>query len=417
MAQMMQRWMEMPTYQYKARDQKGEAHSGVFIADNVADLRHSLRSKDLMVTQYGIVADRASRTKSQGLFGPKKVKLYDLVVMSRQMASLVRAGVTVVESLDVVADQSDNPTLAESLQQVRLDILSGDSMAQAMGKHPKVFSELYVALVEAGETGGMLEDTLEVAADQLDKQATLREQVKSALLYPIIVIVAAVGVVIFMLIFIVPVFQKVYDQFNATLPTITRLLITMSDLVLHRWYYVAAGAAAVYFGLRAYNSTDEGRHTLDKFKLGIPMIGPLLRKIAVAQVTQTFAGTTKGGIPIISALQVSAGTTNNVIIRDAVWRVSDSIREGSPLSASLEETGEFPPMVTRMVASGEKSGNLDEMLAELTHFYERDIEHSVDRLTRMMEPVLICIVGGIVLFVLLALYMPVFNLSQVIRKN
>ena len=407
----------MPTYQYKARDQKGEAHSGVFVADNVADLRHSLRSKDLMVTQYGIVADRASRTKSQGLFGPKKVKLYDLVVMSRQMASLVRAGVTVVEGLDVVADQSDNPTLAEALQKVRLDILAGDSMAQAMGKHPKVFNELYVALVEAGEAGGMLEETLEVAADQFDKQATLREQVKSALLYPVIVVVAAVLVVVFMLVFIVPVFKKVYDQFDAVLPGITRMLISMSDVVVDYWYYVVAGAAAVYFGLRAYYRTDEGRHTLDRFKLGIPMVGPLLRKIAVAQVTETFAGTTRGGIPIIGALQVSAGTTNNVIIRDAVWRVSDNIREGSPLSASLEETGEFPPMVTRMVASGEKSGNLDEMLEELTRFYERDIEHSVDRLTRMMEPILICIVGGIVLFVLLALYMPVFNLSQVIRKD
>ena len=407
----------MPTYQYKARDQKGEAHSGVLVANSEAELRHSLRSKDLLVTQYGIVADRASRTRRQGLFGAKRIKLYDLVVMSRQLASLVRAGVTVVEALDCVADQSDNPTLAEALQEVRMDILSGDSMAKAMAKRPKVFNELYVALVEAGETGGMLEDTLEVAAHQFDKQATLREQVRSAMLYPVIVVVAAVGVVVFMLIFIVPVFQKVYEQFNATLPAMTRLLITMSDVLLNKSLYLLAGVAAVFFALRSYYKTDEGRHAIDRFKLGIPIVGPLLRKIAIAQVMQTFAGTMKGGIPIIGALQVAGGTTNNVIIRDAVWQVSDSIREGSPLSASLEETGEFPPMVTRMVASGEKSGNLDEMLSELTHFYERDIEHSVERLTRMMEPILICIVGAIVLFVLLALYMPVFNLSQVIRKD
>lgn len=406
----------MPTYQYQARDKQGELQTGTHVADSETDLRFSLRSRDLFITSFSVAADKASVTSSQGIFGKKKVKLYDLVIMSRQLASLVRAGVTVVEALDTVSSQSGNPTLVEALQQCRIDILSGDSMALAMGKHPKVFNELYVALVDAGETGGMLEDTLEVAADQFDKQASLQEKVKSALMYPIIVMVASVGVVVFMLVFIVPVFKKVYEQFNAELPFMTQLLIAMSDVIMNWWFIVGAVLVGLYFAYKWYYSTNEGRHFVDRLKMKLPLVGSLIRKIGIVQFTQTFTGLTKGGVPIIGALRVAGSTSSNIIIRDAVWQVSDSIRSGSPLSASLEETGEFPPMVTRMISSGEKSGNLDEMLSELTHFYDRDIEHSVDRLTRMMEPIMTCIVGGIVLFVLLSLYMPVFNLSNVIKK-
>ena len=406
----------MPTYQYKARDKEGALQTGVHIADNEAELRMTLRSRELYVTDVAVNADLASRAGSQGIFGKKKIKLYDLVVMSRQLASLVRAGITVIEALDTVAEQSDNPTLVETLQLCRIDILAGESMAQALAKHPKVFNELYVALVDAGETGGMLEETLEVAAEQLDKQASMREKVKSAMTYPILVIVASVLVVLFMLVFIVPVFKTVYEQFNAELPSITKLLILMSDVIVNWWYIVVVVVIATAIGIKAYYSTNEGRHVIDAFKMKVPLLGSLLRKIAIAQFTQTFTGLSRGGVPIIGALRVAGSTSGNVIIRDAVWQVSDSIREGSPLSASLEETGQFPPMVTRMIASGEKSGNLDEMLAELTHFYERDIDHQVDRLTRLMEPILTCVVGGIVLFVLLSLYMPVFSLSNVIKR-
>jgi type IV pilus assembly protein PilC len=406
----------MPTYEYTARDRDGNSSTGVLIAENENQLRQSLRIKELFVTTYSIRTDYTAAKDQSTLFRSKKVKLTDLVVMSRQLSTLVRAGLSIVESLDTVAQQSDNPVLSEALWGVRLDVIGGDSLSVAMRKRPKVFNELYCALVEAGETGGMLEHTLEVAAVEFDKQATLREQVRSALTYPILVVMAALFVVIFMLTFIVPIFAKIYAQFNAKLPAVTQLLITISDIVTHWWLIIAAVLIAFVLFVREYYQTEPGKQVIDRIKLKLPLLGKLLHKMAIAQFTNTWAGTTKGGIPILTALQVSARTANNVVIRDAVMNVAQDVQGGASLATSLEEKGKFPTLVTRMVASGEKSGNLDEMLDELTHFYERDIEYSVQRMVRMMEPAITCVVGGIVLFFLLALYMPIWNLTQVIRR-
>lgn len=406
----------MPTYEYTARDRDGNTSNGVLIAENEAQLRQSLRIRELFVTNYNVRSDHQVKTQNQTLFRPRKIKLTDMVVMSRQMATLVRAGISIVDTLDTVASQTENATLADALWGARLDVIGGDSLSLAMRKRPKVFSELYCALVEAGEVGGMLEHTLEVAAVEFDKQQTLREQVRSAMMYPILVVCAAVFVVAFMLTFIVPIFAKIYRQFNADLPPITQMLITVSDVVVHWWFIILAVAIGGVILIRQYYQTDQGRHFFDRLKLNIPLVGKLIHKISIAQFTNTWAGTTKGGIPILSALQVSARTSSNVIVRDAVMKVAMDVQSGAALSTSLEEKGQFPPLVTRMVASGERSGNLDEMLDELTHFYERDIEYSVQRLTRMMEPAIIVVVGGIVLFVLLALYMPIWNLTRVIRK-
>jgi type IV pilus assembly protein PilC len=406
----------MPTYEYTARDREGNISTGVVIADDENQLRQTLRLRELFVTTYGVRSDRAVHQQTNFLLKPRRVKLTDLVVMSRQLATLVRAGVPVIECLDSVAMQTENTALSEALWAVRLDVIAGDSLAFAMRKHPKIFNELYCSLVEAGETGGMLEHTLEVAAQQFDKQATLREQVRSAMAYPILVVCASVFVVAFMLVFIVPIFARIYAQFNADLPIITKFLVALSAFVLKWWLPTILVIVGLFFLIRQWYQSDNGRHAIDSFKLKIPLVGKLLHKIAVAQFTNTWAGTTRGGIPIITSLQVSGKTSGNVIIEDAVLKVAQDVQTGTSLSTSLEEAKVFPPLVTRMVASGEKSGNLDEMLDELTHFYERDIEYGVQRLTRMMEPAMTVVVGGIVLFVLLALYMPVFTLARVIKK-
>lgn len=407
----------MPTYEYTARDREGNTSTGVLMAESEAQLRQSLRLRELFVTSYGVRSDHQVRQQGVGFLKPRWIRLGDLVVMSRQLATLVRAGLSIVECLDAVATQSENPMLTEALWAVRRDVIAGDSLSQSMRRQPKVFPELYTALVEAGEVGGMLDHTLEVAAEQFDKQATLREQIRAALAYPILVVCASIFVVAFMLIFIVPIFARIYQQFKAELPAITKLLIVVSNVVVNYWWIVLLVIAGIIIGVRQYYQTDQGRQAIDRFKLKIPLVGKLLHKIAIAQFTNTWMGTTKGGIPILGALQVSARTAGNVVIRDAVLRVAQDVQTGTALSTALEEKGQFPPLVTRMVASGEKSGNLDEMLSELTHFYERDIEYSVQRLTRMMEPILTIVVGGIVLFVLLSLYMPVFSLSRVIKKN
>jgi type IV pilus assembly protein PilC len=409
----------MPVYEYSARNREGKLESGTLNADSERDLREALRSDALFLTQYKVKFDASQPTvdKRPGELWAAKVKLRDMVVMSRQLATLVRAGLPVNEALQTCASQTENQTLARTMRAVRVDILSGDSMSQAMRKHPKVFSELYCALVEAGEAGGVLDRTLDVAAEQFDKEAELRERVMAAMTYPIIVVVAAVGVVAFMLLMIVPTFAKVYVQFKAELPFVTMTLVTLSGWMVTRGWAFILGIIVIFFLSRWYNKTPKGKRFFDRMKLSIPLVGKVLRKVAVARFCQTLSSMTNGGVPILKALQVSGSTAGNMTITDAVEKVTASIKEGETLSKPLEESGEFPAMVTKMIASGEESGNLSEMLDEINRFYERDIEYSVDRLTKIMEPLLTVMVGGIVLFVLLALYYPVFNLTKVVKRN
>ena len=275
---------------------------------------------------------------------------------------------------------------------------------------------MYVSLVEAGEAGGLLDRTLETAAVQFSQEAEIHEKVKAALTYPVLVIVAAAGVVAFMLIVIVPVFANVYQQFHAELPAVTLLLVNISFIVVHWWLGVLLLGALFVYALRRYIATPKGRLVFDTLLLKLPLMGKLLRKIAVARFTQTFAGMTSAGVPILRALTISANASGNMVIQRAVMYVAEQVQQGANLGLPLEQTGEFPPVVTRLIAAGEQSGNLDEMLGEITLFYHRDIQYAVEKLTKLMEPLMTIMVGGIVLFILMALYMPIFNLGQVLRR-
>jgi type IV pilus assembly protein PilC len=407
----------MPTFNYTARDRSGTQSNGVIAAKNAAEVREVLRNKELFVTTMREQAGPATQGGSFSLFKSKKVKLKELVVMSRQMATLVRAGISIVECLHAVEDQTENPTLKKVLNEIRLDVLTGSTLTDAMRKHALILNEMYVSLVQAGETGGVLERTLEIAATQFDQEAELREKVSAAFVYPMVVFVASVGVVLFMLIFIVPVFAKVYDGFHATLPPVTLLLVLLSSFVLHYWWIVVGAAYGITHLMKRYIRTPTGKMMFDKLMLKLPLIGPLNRKIAVARFAQTFAGAIKAGVPILRALAISAQTSGNVVIMEAIKTVANFVKDGSTLTVPLEQTGQFPPMVTRMIAAGEHSGNLDTMLEEVTRFYNRDIAYTVDKMTKILEPAMTVVVGGIVLFVLLALYMPIFNLTNVIRTH
>jgi type IV pilus assembly protein PilC len=406
----------MPVYEYSARNRTGKLHTGTLNAESERDLRDALRGEELFLSQFKVRYDLTSVTPdTPGLF-VKKVKLRNMVVMSRQLATLVRAGLPINEALATCAFQTENPALASALKTLRVEVIGGASLSQAMRKQPKVFNELYCALVEAGETGGILDKTLDVAAEQFDQEAELKESVKAAMTYPVIVVFAAAAVVTFMLLMIVPTFAKVYVQFKAELPFVTRSLVGLSNFLLNYTWIIVLGIVAIAIFCRQFNRTDSGRHFFDRVKLGIPLIGPLMRKVSIARFCQTFASMTSGGVPILKALDVSANTSGNVIIGDSIRQVAESVKEGDTLSRPMEATGHFPPMVTKMIGSGEESGNLSEMLDEINRFYNRDIKYSVDRLTKIMEPAMTVIVGGIVLFVLLALYYPVFNLTKVIRR-
>jgi len=405
----------MPNYQYKARDLSGNTVSGVMYAENDAVLRDQLRANKLYLTQFKKTAESGEKGR-QSSFRPRKVKLGELVVMSRQMSTLVRAGLPIVEVLSTLRTQTENPILAEAFTQIQQDVLSGSTLHDALARHPLIFNKLYVSLVAAGEAGGLLETTLEIIADQLDKESEIREQVKAALTYPKLVVAACVGVVAFMLVFIVPTFAKVYDQFHAQLPAVTLLLVAMSNAVVHYWWMLLILVFAVYRAFSVYVRTDAGRRNFDRIMLKIPLLGPILRKIAVARFTQTFAGSTKAGIPILNGLAISADTSGNTVIREAILKVAAQVSEGAPLAPTLDESRQFPPLVTRMIAAGEKSGNLDEMLGEITKFFTRDVDYAVGKMTKLIEPLMTVVVGGIVLFVLMALYMPVFNLGAIVKK-
>lgn len=406
----------MPTFNYTARDRSGGVSRGTATAASLGELRSQLREKDLFVTETHEQTGQESSSTFSLTSRRRRVRLEDMVLMSRQLSTLVRAGLSIIECLQSVATQSENATLTATLMTVRLDVLSGSTLAGAMRKHPRVFSEMYVSLVEAGEAGGLLDKTLETAAMQLSQEADIHEKVKAALTYPVLVIVAALGVVAFMLLVIVPVFAQVYQQFHAELPTITLLLVNISFIVVHWWWGVLLFGALFVYALRRYIATPKGQLMFDTLTLKLPLLGKLMRKIAIARFAQTFAGMISAGVPILRALAISANTSGNLVIQRAVMRVAEQVQQGANLALPLEQTGEFPPMVTSLIAAGEQSGNLDEMLGEITLFYNRDIQYTVEKLTKLMEPLMTVVVGSIVLFILMALYMPIFNLGQVLRR-
>lgn len=412
----------MPTFQYTARDRNGNPVQGVVMSVDVDTVREILRERELFLTSAVPQSNAATSSQEMGGIRAKnkgrRAKINDIVVMSRQLATLVRAGLPLNECLYTVALQSDNLFLREVLQEVRRDILSGSNFTEAVSRHPEVFNELYIALIRAGEAGGVLDETLETAAEQFDKEAELREKVRSAFTYPIIVTVVAVLVVGFLVLVVIPQFASFYASFRAQLPAVTQLLLNISKVAMNPYFELLLWTLIIgtVLFIRQSIKTTKGRERWDKLKLKILLFGPLNRKIAVARMTRTLAAMVRAGVPILQALAISARVSNNVIITAAMARVAEFVQQGARLWMPMEQTGEFPPMVTRMIAAGEESGNLDEMLAELTRFYDRDIEYTVQKLTKMLEPLLTVVIGSIVLFVLLALYMPIFNLTNVLKR-
>jgi type IV pilus assembly protein PilC len=404
----------MPSYQYVARDRSGKSIHGTLAGADERAVREQLRRKDLFVTTLSVSKQSASQG---GAFSrKKKVTLSDMVVMSRQLSTLVRAGLPLVDCIGALANQTQNAILKSVLLEIRSDVLAGSTFSGALGKHPAVFSELYQALANAGEVAGALDETLTVAAEQLDKEQELKEKVKAAFVYPMAVVITAVGVVFFLLTFVVPVFANVYEQFKAPLPAPTLILVGASKIIRNYWYLVAVGAFFGVKSLKKWQKTDKGKSVCDKIKLKMPLLGPLNRKIAISRLTRTFSAMVSAGVPILSGLQTSARVTGNSVFMEVITDAVSKVNEGVKLSVPLEQSGQFPSMVTHMISAGEESGNLDEMLRQITAFYDRDIEYAVQRLTRMIEPLMTVVLGIIVGFVLLALYMPIFNLSKVIKR-
>lgn len=388
---------------------------GMITASDERAGREQLRINNLFVTELEQVSGRATKSGDPLTIFPAKVKLYDMVVFSRQLSTLVHAGLPLVEAMGSLADQTKNPTLKQAVEDMVRSIREGSTFVGAMKAHPKLFSELYLALVEAGELGGMLDQTLDTAAAALDTEMEIREKVRSAFVYPIAVAITAVGVVTALLVFVVPIFADVYKQFRAELPVITQLLVTISFLVRTYWWGFVLGLVGIGFVIRRINQTHKGRRFFDKLKVGVPLFGPLVDKIALARMAHTLASMTNAGIPLIRALPTAGRVSGDSHIMDALGSVSERVQQGVSIGLAMQDTGRFPLLLTRMIASGETSGNLSEMLEQAAHFYDREVDYGVKRLMTMIEPIMTVIMGLVVGFILLALYMPIFNLGKVIK--
>jgi type IV pilus assembly protein PilC len=403
----------MPTFAYKARTRRGEVMQDTVEGENQMSVAASLRQQGLLVIDV-----KEQGVGQKDILEPfKKVKLADLVVFTRQFSTMINAGLPIVRSLYILSEQASNPKLQEVLVQVRKDVEAGFALSEALGKHPKVFNRLYVEMVKAGEIGGILDDVLLRIAGQLEKDQELRRKVKSAMTYPLVVLVLAVLAAAFMLIFIVPIFARMFEDLGGTLPLPTRIALGLSNLLtgFGGIFIAAVLIGGVVFFLR-WKDTENGRKAWGRALLKMPVtIGDIIQKVALARFARTLGTLSAAGVPILQSLEITANSSGNWVIENALLKSRDAIRQGSPIYKPLENEPVFPPMVTRMISVGEETGDLDGMLAKIAEFYESEVDAAVKSLTSIIEPLMIVVVGGIVGGIIVAMYLPMFKIFELIE--
>jgi type IV pilus assembly protein PilC len=403
----------MATFAFKAVDLSGIPHAGTVDGASKQAVTEELKGRGLKVMA---LEEKKSGLQMEIRLGPKRVKQHELTVMSRQLATMISSGMTLLRAFYVLEDQIENQLLRETVAAVREDIEAGLAFSDALEKHPKVFTPLYVAMVRAGEAGGVLEQSLDRVSDQLEKDDALRRQVKSAMAYPSVVLAFALCVLIGLIAFIVPVFVAVFDDFGGELPLITKITVEMSNMVTGRWYLLLAGAVGLVVGFRKWKRSSWGRPQWDALRLRIPFkIGVTVQKIALARWSRTFSALYSAGVPIMQAIEVTGKTAGNTVVDRAMEDVIESVKSGGSIAAPLKEAPIFPAMVAQMIAVGEETGNLDTMLTKVADFYEDEVAAAVKALTSILEPVMIMLVGGIVGFIVVAMYMPMFKVYDAIK--
>jgi type IV pilus assembly protein PilC len=402
----------MSTYAFKAVDLTGRQAKGEIEADSKQAVADQLKGRGLIVVD---IADKAG-SKEIKLPGRDKVKSADLTIMTRQLATMVSSGMTILKALYVLESQTESKPLADTLVKVRKDVEAGLPLSDAFERHPKVFNPLFVAMTRAGETGGVLESALIRTAEQLEADESLRRQVKSAMVYPGVIMTFAGIVLIALVVFLVPVFENIFKQFGGDLPLITKITVGMSDLIVGRWYLIIAAVVGIVFAFRKWKSTDAGRAQWDTFRLKLPMqIGKIVQKVALARWSRTLAALTTAGVPLLQALDITGKTAGNHVVEKAMADVIESVKAGGTIAAPLKDSPVFPSMVTHMIGVGEETGSLDTMLNKVADFYEDQVAAAVKALTSILEPIMIVVVGAIVGFIVVAMYMPLFKVYDNIR--
>jgi type IV pilus assembly protein PilC len=398
------------TYTYKARDKAGNVLNGTIQADNEALVLARLREQGFVPLEVG----KQGRGMNIELT-KKKVKLKELSVVSRQFATMVNSGLPILRALSILADQTENPELGRVLGLVRTDVEQGASLSGAMAKHPKVFNDLFVAMVKSGEMGGSLDDVLMRLADMIEAEVKLRGKIKSAMTYPVAVVALVVLIMSAMLLFVVPQFQTIYASLGGSLPLPTRILLTASNIFKQFWYIVLVGVFVFRFFFKRWKKTPKGREAVDRMKLKVPVFGVIFQKVALSRFASTSAMLLRSGVPILQALEIVIETVNNRVVAKAIEDVQTSVREGESMAKPLSRHAVFPPMVVQMLAVGEETGQVDTMLEKVAEFYNQEVEASVDALTSLIEPLLIAVIGGCVGAAVVALYMPMFNIIKLIQ--
>ncbi|HAH05497.1 MAG TPA: pilus assembly protein PilC [Elusimicrobia bacterium] len=402
----------MPVFAYKAKKSDGAVVSGTIDAPQQKGAVEKLRGQKLTVLEIN--------EEGGGLIGKIKAKLglgkgvdsKDLVIFSRQLSTLVSAGVPIVQGLSILEEQMESPHLRSVVGEVRSDIEAGLSISDGLKKHPEVFPDIYTAMIRAGELGGILDTILERLSGFLEAAEALKAKVKGAMMYPAVLLTVCLGVTVFLLTFVIPTFKTIFASFGRELPYPTQVICNLSDLMRERWYMMIIIPTAAWKGFQYYYKTPAGKRVVDRKALGMPVIGILLKKVAVAKFTRTLGTLIKSGVPIMQGLETVAATAGNVVIEDAILATRESIREGGRLADPLKKSGLFPPMVTQMISVGEETGSLDTMLMKIADFYDTEVDAAVKGLTSMMEPLVVVFMGIIVGAIVIAMFLPMFEMGS-----
>lgn len=397
----------MAKFQWEANTRSGEKKKGVIEADSQEIVEQRLRNDGLTVTRIKREARQITITIGSGV-APK-----DLQIFTRQLATMIDAGLPLVQCLDILSQQTPNKIFARVLGQVKSAVEQGATFSDALKKHPRIFDELYVNLVAAGEVGGILDTILNRLALYIEKAVKLRGQIKSALFYPVGILVVAIGVIAVMLVKVIPTFENMYGEMGpgAKLPSATKFVINLSNGFINRWYLYVGAVVALFMGASMMRRTDRGKEIFDRMLLRLPVMGSVLRKIVVARFTRTLGTLLASGVPILDALDICARTAGNRVVQNGILRAKDKISEGHDMAGPLGESKVFPSMVVQMIGVGEQTGAMDQMLQKIADFYEEEVDSSVAAMTSLIEPIMMAFLGVVVGGLIIAMYLPIFKLA------
>ncbi len=403
----------MAAFSYTAVNSSGLEQSGELSAGDVTAAREQLRSRGLLPVQ---LVEQSVAEQQTADTGAKKVKPKSLQIFSRQFATMIEAGLNVVTALAILEEQTEDDNLGLVIGELRSDVEGGMLLSEGMARHPRIFSRLYISMVEAGEAAGILDIVLDRVAFQIEKETSIKRKVKSAMIYPTAVLVFATLVLVGMLMFLVPIFVDLFKELGGDLPTLTKIVVAASDALKAYFYIIFPVIGAAIYGLMRYKRTEDGRRHWDRFRISLPMgIGQVVLKVGMARFSRTLASLIGAGVDIIKALEITGATSGNSLIEDAVKDVAEKVQQGVPIAIPLEEADVFPPMISHMVRVGEETGELEKMLGKVADFYEDEVDTSINSLTSIIEPVMMIGVGLMVGLIIISMYLPMFKLLTLIQ--